>query len=285
MSLRIGQLTDLHIGFDLANEREGNLIRLEAVLARFLDPGVRPDILLLTGDLTENGDAESFARLANALKDYPIPCWPIPGNHDLRDTLLEAFPHVVPADGFIQYVIDLPGLRVLMLDTLEIGRHGGAFCETRARWLSDRLHEAPDVPTFIAMHHPPFATGITWMDTHEGEPWVQRFATAIAGHDQIVGVTCGHVHRAATTLWNGVPAQVCPSTSPAVALDLRPMDPNTPDGRAMITDEPAGLALHRWDGTRLLTHLFISDQSTVFASHNGNMTPLLRSLFAERPND
>ena len=283
MNLRIGQLTDIHIGFDRANEREGNLIRLERVLERLLQPGVRPDVLLLTGDLTEHGDDESFARLARALAGYPIPYWPIPGNHDTRDGLLRAFPHVTGCDGFIQYSIDLPGLRILMLDTLEIGRHGGAFCETRARWLSDRLHEDTATPTFIAMHHPPFPTGITWMDTHGEEPWVARFAEAVAGHAHLLGITSGHVHRAATTLWNGLPAQICPSTSPAVALDLRPMDPEVPDGRPMITDEPAGLALHRWVGVRLMTHLFTADESQPLASHNGKMTPLLRGLFAERP--
>ena len=112
---------------------------------------------------------------------------------------------------------------------------------------------------------------------------VARFAEAVAGHAHLLGITSGHVHRAATTLWNGLPAQICPSTSPAVALDLRPMDPEVPDGRPMITDEPAGLALHRWDGVRLMTHLFTADESQPLASHNGKMTPLLRGLFAERP--
>lgn len=284
MSLRIGQLTDLHIGFDRTDEREGNLIRLEATLARLAEPGVRPDLVLLTGDLTEHGDDASFARLVAALADYPIPVWPIPGNHDTRDGLLRAFPQVTATQGFVQYAVDLPGLRVLMLDTLETGRHGGGFCEVRARWLSDRLNEAPTTPTLIAMHHPPFPSGITWMDTQADEPWVIRFAETIAGHAQIVGITSGHVHRAATTLWHGVPVQICPSTSPAVALDLTPIDPEVPDGRAMITNEPPGLALHCWDGTTLITHLFTADAAQPLASHNGAMTPLLRSLFAERPD-
>jgi 3',5'-cyclic AMP phosphodiesterase CpdA len=284
LNLRIGQLTDLHIGFDRTNEREGNLIRLEATLARLTEPGVRPDVLLLTGDLTEHGDDASFARLAAALVDYPIPVWPIPGNHDTRDGLLRAFAQVTATDGFVQYAIDLPGLRVLMLDTLELGRHGGAFCDVRARWLSDRLSEAPVTPTLIAMHHPPFPTGVVWMDTRADEAWVARFAETIAGHAQIVAITSGHVHRAATTLWHGIPAQVCPSSAPAVALNLSPIDPDVPDGRPMITDEPPGLALHCWDGTALITHLFSAEHAQPLASHNGAMTPLLRSLFAERPD-
>ena len=283
MTLRIGQLTDLHIGFDRANAREGNLIRLEANLARLLQPGIHPDVLLLTGDLTEHGDDASFARLAAALDGYPIPLWAIPGNHDSREGLLRAFPKVRADDGFVQYAIDLPGLRVLMLDTLEVGRHGGGFCDRRARWLADRLAQAPTTPTLIAMHHPPFPTGIAWMDTLPDEPWVTRFAEAISGHGQIVGITSGHVHRAANTLWHGVPAQVCPSSAPAVALNLLPIDPDVPDGRAMITDEPPGLALHCWDGSVMITHLLSAEAAQPLASHNGTMTPLLRSLMTERP--
>jgi hypothetical protein len=41
--------------------------------------------------------------LAAALGALPIPVWPIPGNHDLRDTLLAAFPAIAPmAGGFVQ---------------------------------------------------------------------------------------------------------------------------------------------------------------------------------------
>ncbi len=281
--LRIGQLTDLHIGFDRTSAREANLIRLEAALALLNEPGLQPDLILLTGDLTEHGDGPSFDQLAAALAGCGVPVWPIPGNHDSRAALLHAFPHVVTTDDFVHYTLDLPGLRVLMLDTLDPGRHGGAFCDRRARWLAERLGEAPDTPTLIAMHHPPFAAGIAWMDTHPDEPWVARFGAAIAGHGQIVGIVCGHVHQATTTRWRGVPALIAGSTAPAVALDLRPIDADAPDGRALIAGTAPGLALHCWDGTALISHLFTASPAPALASHDGRMTALLRAMAAERP--
>src|SRR3546814_6377909 len=45
--------------------------------------------------------------------------------------------------------LDTGPLRFIILDTLEEGRHGGAFCDVRARWLADRVAEALDRPTVI----------------------------------------------------------------------------------------------------------------------------------------
>lgn len=52
-------------------------------------------------------------------------------------------------DGFVQHAIEDWPLRILILGTLEEGRHGGGFCEVRARWLAERLSEAPERPTLI----------------------------------------------------------------------------------------------------------------------------------------
>src|SRR3546814_16483896 len=67
--------------------------------------------------------------------------------------------------------LDTGPLRFIILDTLEEGRHGGAFCDVRARWLADRVAEALDRPTVIVLHHPPIDTGIEWMTTGLNEPW------------------------------------------------------------------------------------------------------------------
>ena len=191
----IAQITDIHIGFDRDNPGEANLVRFRALLARLAEGPNRPDLLLLTGDLTEHGDAASYARLADALAGFPAPVWPIPGNHDTREALAAAFPQIRLADGFAHYALDLGGLRLLMLDTTEPGRHGGAFCETRAAWLARELTARPDRPTLIAMHHPPIVSGVAWMDPDPAAPWIARFVAATRGHGQIVGIASGHLHR------------------------------------------------------------------------------------------
>jgi 3',5'-cyclic-AMP phosphodiesterase len=281
----IAQITDIHIGFDRGNPDEHNMQRLRTVVQRLVEGPNRPDLLLMSGDLTEFGDAESYARLAEAVAGCPFPVWPMTGNHDERAPLLAAFPQAEANGGFVHYAIELGHLRLLVLDTLEPGRHGGAFCEARAEWLATQLVADPRTPTIIAMHHPPFESGIHWLDSDAREPWIARFAEAIAGHPQVKAIVAGHLHRTIHTAWNGLSLTVCKSTAPAVALDLNPIDPEQPDGRALITDELPGYALHRWDGERLITHFESVGAGTVLARFDDKLQPIVRLIYDERPAD
>lgn len=279
----IAQMTDIHIGFapDETPE-ELNRTRFRATLRRVLNSPNRPDMLVLSGDITDKGDEESYRRTRELLDRCPFPVWPIVGNHDLRGELLRAFPQVEPEDGFAQYVIEQEGLRIVFLDTLDEGRHGGAFCERRQAWLTERLAEAPDTPTLIFMHHPPVVSGIAWMDPDPQEPWVQRFAAAVRGAKQIVAIHCGHLHRPLMTTFEGIPLGVTPSVAPLVAMDLRPIDPDGPDGRDLITTESPTYAMHRWDGASLVTHYERVSDWRVLAHYTENLQPMIRDMFAER---
>lgn len=279
----IAQVTDIHLGFEPDNPAEFNRKRLDQVLRLLCDGPNRPDILLATGDLVDCGDADSYRRLVNALSVCPFPVWPCVGNHDDRDVFLQFFPELVDENGFIQYVVPLDGRRIVVIDTLEKGRHGGAFCAARAAWLSAQLAAEPDTPTLIVMHHPPVEAGIEWMNTHPEEPWVQRFADAIAGHAQVQAIACGHLHRAVSAPWNGTTILVCASTAPLVALDLSPIDLEHPDNRAMIIADPPAYALHRWTQHGLVTHFDTADEHVMLAKYDVKMQGLVRALIEERP--
>lgn len=281
----IAQITDVHIGFDRDNPDELNMQRLRAVVRRLIDGPNRPDLLLMSGDLTESGDAESYARLAEAVGECPFPIWAMVGNHDDRDAMLAAFPQT-PTDGsFVHYALELPGLRLIVLDTLEPGRHGGAFCEARAAWLRAQLSADMATPTYIAMHHPPFESGITWLDSAADEPWILRFSEAVRGFPQLKGIVAGHLHRVIHTQWNELAIFVCTSTAPAVALDLSAIDAEVPDNRELITDEPPGYALHRWDGTKLITHFESVSGHTALARFDAKLQPMIKGMMAERTGD
>jgi 3',5'-cyclic-AMP phosphodiesterase len=279
----IAQVTDVHLGFEPNNPSEFNRKRLDQVISLLASMTPRPDMLLATGDLVDRGDAASYRHLQNAFSKCPFPVWPCPGNHDQRDNFMACFPHLVLADGFIQYEVETPELRLLILDTLEEGRHGGAYCDVRATWLKARLAEKTDRPTAIVMHHPPVEVGIDWMNTHPEEPWVTRFADAIEGAKQVVGIICGHVHRPISVGWRGNTVSICPSTAPQVALDLRPMDAEVPDERPMIIADPPAFALHRWNGRELVTHFDNADEHVMLAKFDVKMQGLVRSLLGERP--
>jgi 3',5'-cyclic AMP phosphodiesterase CpdA len=280
----IAQMTDIHIGFDPeARPEELNRTRFRAALSRVIGAPNIPSFLVLSGDLTDRGDRDSFEKIEDLLEKVPCPILPLVGNHDTREGLLHAFPEVPRENGFIHYVHEAAGLTIVCLDTLEPGRHGGAFCEARRDWLRGTLGEAAGQPVVIFMHHPPVVSGIDWMDPAPEESWIELFAAAIAGHeDHILAIHCGHLHRPLAARFRGVPLMVTPSIAPLVALDLNAIDPETPDNRDLITTEPPTYALHRWDGKDLVTHYETVSDWEVLASYGEHLRPMIREMFAER---
>ncbi|WP_370032501.1 phosphodiesterase [Qipengyuania mesophila] len=280
----IAQLTDVHIGFDPdARPEELNRIRFRAVLERLEQAPHKLDFLVLSGDLTDHGDRDSFTKIAAVLGDMPCPLLPLVGNHDDREELRRAFPDTPCEDEFLHYVVEQDGLRIICLDTFEEGRHGGAFCTRRRDWLKRQLAEGGDRPCVIFMHHPPIVSGIDWMDPAPDEQWIAHFAEAVEGHQHAVrAIHCGHLHRRVTARFRGIPLGITPSVAPLVALDLRPIDENRADSRALITTEPPSYALHYWDGEDLVTHYESCGEWEVLAHFGEHLKPMVREMKAER---
>ena len=184
------------------------------------------------------------------LAPLAMPYFLIPGNHDSRDAMRAAFPdHIyLGRDGFMQYAVEDYPLRLVALDTLIPGGHGGRLCAERISWLAATLATAPDRPTMVVMHHPPFATGITFMDGFSLED-PDGLAAVIARHPQVERIACGHLHRPIGRRFAGTIAGTAPSTGAQIRLDLRPGE------RVRYRFEPPGYQLHLWqEGAGLVTH-------------------------------
>jgi 3',5'-cyclic AMP phosphodiesterase CpdA len=279
----IAQITDVHLGFEQNNPDERNRKRLDRTLTVIAGLKPLPDLLLVTGDLADAADDDvSYQRLREALAAVPMPAAFCMGNHDGRAAFARHFPDVPSADGFVQYALEDFSLRILMIDTLDDGRHSGGYCETRAAWLRERLAEQPDRPTLIALHHPPLPTGLSWMTENPDAAWIGRLREIVSAYSNVVGMVAGHLHRAIVTRWAGTTLAVCPSTAPQVALDLDRIDPEVPDDRPMIVADPPGFALHYWDGERLITHFETAEDHEVLARFDERLQPLVRMLAAEK---
>lgn len=240
----IAQMTDFHVtarGSKVMGVVDTNAHLASAVAhVNALDPA--PDLVIMTGDLVNDGGEEEYAALADILAQLRIPYCVLPGNHDDRALLRRHFGDAdwfPKAGDFIQYALDVGPLRLIALDTQVPGRPHGILDASRIEWLVERLKDAPDRPTLIAMHHPPFETGIVGLDTMrcQGE---EDLARALAHSGNIVGIVCGHYHRAVSTCWRGYFAVCAPSTAHQIALDLVPVTP----GRWTL--EPPAVMLHRW---------------------------------------
>jgi Icc protein len=281
----IAQITDIHLGFEQDNPDERNRRRLDATLRTLATMNPRPDLLLMTGDLADLGDDDlSYQRLKEATAGLPFPVYPLVGNHDDRAAFVRAFLEIALADGFVQYAIEGYVVRILVLDTLADGRHGGRFCEARAAWLRARLDEQPERPTLIALHHPPVESGLSWMGENPESAWMKRLADVVARHTNVLALVGGHFHRPVVTRFAGTVLVVCPATAPQLALDLGTIDPDVQDGRPMILEEPPGFALHKWTGRSLVTHFGTVEGGAVLARHEANFEKTVRHLLHERQN-
>ena len=96
----------------------------------------RPDVVIITGDLTENGLAAEYANLAAILgRTLSMPVYVIPGNHDQRENLragLAHLPGVTSNPHFVQYAVEDHPVRLIMLDTLVPGASHGEL--SSANW-------------------------------------------------------------------------------------------------------------------------------------------------------
>jgi 3',5'-cyclic AMP phosphodiesterase CpdA len=249
----IAQLSDFHArprGTAAYSDVDTNAMMRRAVAAMLaLDP--LPDCVLVTGDLTDCGLPEEYDLVREALAELPMPVFPVPGNHDRRETFSAGMRPLcprLPESGFQHYAVEDYPVRLIGLDTLVAGEHGGALCREREAWLAARLAEGDGRPTLIFMHHPPFLTGIDGMDIMLCTVSLELPAL-IAAHPEIEAIVCGHYHRPIVRRWAGTLGFVAPGTAHQVALDLRPGTEN----RFIL--EPPGLALHVWrEGVGLVSH-------------------------------
>jgi 3',5'-cyclic AMP phosphodiesterase CpdA len=244
------QLSDPHIGArwgrpDGPTPADGLRRVVEAVGAL---PD-RPDALVVTGDLTDNGSAEEYATLRGLLQPLGIRPHVIPGNHDVRAPLREAFGLPGAGDEHVSYAVDLGPLRLIALDSTIPGANPGALDEGRLEWLDAELGRAPEQPTVIAMHHPPFLTAMPDFDAIGlAAAGREGLAELLGRHPQVLRIIAGHVHRTIVAELAGRAAVTVPSTYLQGELRF------TPDDLAMVNDPP-GFAVHALDAGLLGSHV------------------------------
>jgi 3',5'-cyclic AMP phosphodiesterase CpdA len=229
----------------------------EQALTAVANLPVKPDLILITGDLTESGKAAQYRNLTAILRRaLPRPVHVIPGNHDHRETLrteLAHLPGVTTDPSFVQYTVEDQPVRIVMLDTLVTGCPHGELSGGRLDWLDKTLSEQPSRPTLVAMHHPPFVTGIPHMD-RIGLLDAVEFTAVITRHPQVERIICGHHHRPIIGRCAHAIVSISPSVAHQVALTFDPNDIGA------FTFEPPAFHLHLWTGAGgFVTHTVFTD--------------------------
>jgi 3',5'-cyclic AMP phosphodiesterase CpdA len=241
------QISDLHLGAAWPAGDPGQALAA-AVDAVNAFP-VRPEAVLVSGDLTDVATPESYQLAREHLSRLDPPFHVLPGNHDDRALMRRCFD--LPGEGAdpVQYSLELGSLRVVLLDTVVPGSDGGALDGGRLAWLESELAGEPGQPTLIAMHHPPLATAVrVWDEIALAAADRDALGRLVVAHPQVVGLVAGHLHRTVFSQLGGRPVLAVPSTYEQARLDFELT------GFEMSADPPA-FAVHTLVGGRLVSHL------------------------------
>ncbi|WP_036837622.1 phosphodiesterase [Pleomorphomonas oryzae] len=160
------------------------------------------DLVIITGDLSDDGSPQSYRLLAEIIVPLVPPARLLLGNHDDRSAFRSVFQDAPADDDFIQSVMNIGDHRLVFLDTLDEGAVAGRLCERRLAWL-DRCLAEKTGPALVFMHHPPFDIGMPPLDGVKlADPRV--FADLLRRHGNVRHIFAGHVHRLCSGTWNGI---------------------------------------------------------------------------------
>jgi 3',5'-cyclic AMP phosphodiesterase CpdA len=183
----IAHVSDIHVGPDFVRNAFQQAVREILHL--------RPDLIVVTGDLTENGALREYqeaARLLRAFKDFPMLV--VPGNHDYRLT------------GYLLYKelfgspqkTELGNAVFLSVSTARPDRDEGEVGHRQNVWLEQSLRRNPHRMKIVVMHHHVVQVPDTGTDRITILDAGDVLKVLLLGPANLV--LCGHRHR--PWMWN-----------------------------------------------------------------------------------
>ena len=261
----IAQISDIHIvkmgGKTLGvAPMEANLKQVVGHINQLVP---RPDLVLVTGDITDHGTKDEAVNAAQLLGQLNCPFYVIPGNHDDRNVLWAEFGGSacpIRSSNFINYVIDEHEVRLIGMDSTIENAQGGELCAERLAWLEEILAAEPDHPTLIFMHHPPVKCGVIESDL-DGFLGADAFGAIVEDYSCIERIVCGHIHLPTFARFHGTIVSTAPSIGIRLGLDLTMKKESE-----FFLDAP-GYQLHHWTRyNNLITHtISLNDAEGPFA--------------------
>ena len=192
-AVRLVQLTDCHIHATAEQRLHGMDTRysFETVSAAALAEHGALDLVLATGDLSQDGSSESYEYLAERFDAMQLPIFWLPGNHDDPALLADRLDHglVSPAKRVLA-----GAWQIILLDSTVGGEVHGRVSAAQLDFLDAALRDLPGSHALICLHHQAVETGSAWIDG-KGLLDAGQFRQRVKQHDQVRAVIWGHVHQ------------------------------------------------------------------------------------------
>ncbi len=185
----------------------------------------RPDFIVHTGDVTNDGQPEAYALATQLLDTLGVPVYYAVGNHDDPDQFKELpmGDRTAVAEHFVSYTFDIEDERFIMLQSQgpreEIGG-SGRLSAGQLDFLREQIESASGRIS-IFLHHCPLHLDCDWHDDRidllNGD---ELHEALVPFADRVRGVFFGHIHRGVQIVKDGI--HYASVGSPYMPLDLWP---------------------------------------------------------------
>jgi len=205
--VHVVQLTDAHLFADPAGTLLGLNTRdsLRHVVAQVRREHPLVDVLLCTGDLSQDGSVASYQAFRELTREIAVPTRWLPGNHDEARVMAEVAPELV------QSVTDIGSWRVVMLNSAVLGATHGLLEDDQLSILDEALASAGERHCLVCCHHQPVDIGCAWI-APIGLRNADELLRRLRSYPQVKALLWGHIHQEWDELRDGLRLLATPST-------------------------------------------------------------------------
>jgi len=213
--MRIAHISDFHLPNKPGQIVNGALpdANLVEAVATLKKQAPKPELIVLGGDLLDDGQKGNYETIADLFKDFQVPVHTVLGNHDDLKNLKKSS-LVETGSDFAGYgSFDHGKVHFVLVHTAGTGKSHGHLDEEQLLWLSEDLSENRAKPVLIFMHHHPIDSGIAWLDKMKLQNADAFWEIVPPYSNNILGVFFSNLHIQISTQIRGVlvasPPAVC----------------------------------------------------------------------------
>jgi putative phosphoesterase len=234
----IAHISDLHVS--KANFNEKSFLQIMEEINN-----LNPDMIILTGDLTDEGYYQDFKQVSKYLDMFNAPLFAVPGNHDSRNIGYETFEELIGERSWKLTKED--EMVIIGLDSSAPDVNYGHIGREQQFWLESQLEQAKEegLLTIVALHHHVIPIPQTGRERNVLTDAGDILKTLI-DHDVDI-VMCGHKH--VPNLWK-MHDTLFVNAGSVSSVKLRGKDVNSYN-TYNITDDYIEIFLNRIDGTKI----------------------------------
>lgn len=211
-SIKLLQITDTHLFADKEEMLLGvpTYKSFHAVVNSIQSENTKYDLIVCSGDITQDQSIESYQHFIDAMAKFDIPVVWLPGNHDHKLTMQKTLSASNLSDA--KQILLGDAWQCILLDSQLSGVPKGALSTDQLQFLDVCLTSEQDRNSLIFIHHNPEPCGSQWLDQHKLEN-SDELAEVLSPHQSVKGIICGHIHQSIDSHFNNWSFHATPSTS------------------------------------------------------------------------